>query len=154
MRSKGGASLDKGHSTREGRRFDGKTPQDPQRHQDQNRNTHGFVQLVQLEFELEVFNDGHELTQPEQRNNKSGNQPMQQLGRRAIIIPDLRHVSRTGYHSPVLGIEAQGSAGASASPFCRSSMEMLSGERINAMRPSRGGRLIVTPAAINRPHRR
>jgi hypothetical protein len=52
------------------------------------------------------------------------------------------------HQTPVLGIDVHGSAGALASPFCKSSMEMLSGERMNAMRPSRGGRLIVTPAAI------
>ena len=36
----------------------------------------------------------------------------------------------------------------SAPPFCSNSIEMLSGERTNAMRPSRGGRLIVTPCSI------
>ena len=44
------------------------------------------------------------------------------------------------YQLPVLGMDFHGSAGASAAPFCSSSMEMLSGERTNAMRPSRGGR--------------
>ena len=44
----------------------------------------------------------------------------------------------------------QGSAGVSAAPFCSSSIEMLSGERTNAMRPSRGGRLMVTPCSIRR----
>ena len=53
------------------------------------------------------------------------------------------------HHTPVFGIEAQGSAGAFASPRWRSSIEMLSGERTNAMLPSRGGRLMVTPAAIS-----
>src|SRR5690606_28824119 len=57
-----------------------------------------------------------------------------------------------GYHLPVFGIDCQGSCGGSASPFCSSSIEMLSGERTNAMRPSRGGRLIVTPASISRRH--
>ena len=52
--------------------------------------------------------------------------------------------------SPVLGIDAHGSAGASASPFWSSSTEMPSGERTNAMWPSRGGRLIVTPASASR----
>jgi hypothetical protein len=42
----------------------------------------------------------------------------------------------------------QGSAGGSASSACSSSMEMPSGVRTKAMRPSRGGRLIVTPRAI------
>ena len=49
------------------------------------------------------------------------------------------------YHEPVLAMLVQGSAGASASPACNSSREMPSGVRIKAMRPSRGGRLIVTP---------
>ncbi len=44
------------------------------------------------------------------------------------------------YNSPVFFIESQGSLGSSALPFCNNSMEILSGERINAMRPSRGGR--------------
>lgn len=42
-------------------------------------------------------------------------------------------VSLHGYHSPVVGIDTQGSAGASGSPFCSSSIEILSGERKNAM---------------------
>ena len=49
---------------------------------------------------------------------------------------------------PVLGMEAQGSFG-SRWPSCSSSMEMPSGERMKAMCPSRGGRLMVTPAFIN-----
>jgi hypothetical protein len=46
---------------------------------------------------------------------------------------------------PVLGIEDHGSAGGFGSPFCNSSIECRSGERTNAMLPSRGGRLMVTP---------
>ena len=53
-------------------------------------------------------------------------------------------------HCPVLGIDAHGSAGGFDPPFCRSSTEIPSGERTNAMWPSRGGRLIVTPAAWRR----
>src|SRR2546430_12035978 len=49
------------------------------------------------------------------------------------------------YQLPVLGIDFQGSAGASEAPCCSSSMEMLSGERTKAMCPSRGGRRMVTP---------
>ena len=56
------------------------------------------------------------------------------------------------HHSPVLGMEAQGSAGALCSPCCSSSIEIPSGERTNAMYPSRGGRLIVTPPACSRAH--
>ncbi len=51
------------------------------------------------------------------------------------------------YQCPVLPMLAQGSSGAFAAPFCKSSTEMLSGERTKAMCPSRGGRLIVTPLA-------
>ena len=54
------------------------------------------------------------------------------------------------HHSPTLGIDAQGSEGGSASPFCKSSIEILSGLLTKAMWPSRGGRLIVTPPSISR----
>ncbi|MGY3550828.1 hypothetical protein ACVW0W_006595 [Bradyrhizobium sp. USDA 4469] len=50
------------------------------------------------------------------------------------------------YQWPVFGIDAHGSAGAFGSPFCSSSIECRSGERTKAMLPSRGGRLMVTPA--------
>ena len=53
------------------------------------------------------------------------------------------------YHTPVFGIETQGSAGGKDPPFWMSSIEMLSGVRIKAMWPSRGGRLMVTPALFN-----
>ena len=56
--------------------------------------------------------------------------------------------SATLHQCPVFSMLAQGSAGALASPACRSSMDMLSGERTKAMRPSRGGRLMVTPLSI------
>jgi hypothetical protein len=56
------------------------------------------------------------------------------------------------YHDPVLAIEVQGSCGGFASPFCRSSIEMPSGERMKAMRPSRGGRLMVTPLSMSLRH--
>src|SRR5690606_32486064 len=49
------------------------------------------------------------------------------------------------HHSPTFGIDTHGSSGGSGSPLCRSSIEILSGERTNAILPSRGGRLIVTP---------
>jgi len=45
---------------------------------------------------------------------------------------DLR-VAWICYQCPVFGMDAQGSVGASASPFCSSSIEILSGERTNAM---------------------
>ena len=52
------------------------------------------------------------------------------------------------YQAPVFGIEAQGSAGSFALPFCSNSIEMPSGERMKAMLPSRGGRLMVTPLSM------
>lgn len=57
--------------------------------------------------------------------------------------------SRVGYQWPVFGIDDHGSAGAFGSPFCNSSIECRSGERTKAMLPSRGGRLMVTPAFIS-----
>src|SRR5690606_17517430 len=54
-----------------------------------------------------------------------------------------------GYQEPVFGMEAQGSAAASGSPFWRISNEMPSGERTKAILPSRGGRLMVTPLSIS-----
>lgn len=58
----------------------------------------------------------------------------------------LRAVATT-HHTPVLGIDAHGWAGASAWPFCSNSIEIRSGVRTKAMRPSRGGRLMTTPCA-------
>ena len=43
-------------------------------------------------------------------------------------------------------IERHGSAGAIGLPALQISNEIPSGERMNAMWPSRGGRLMVTPA--------
>ena len=63
---------------------------------------------------------------------------------------DRFHRADAAYQVPVLGIDFHGSAGASDAPFCSSSMEMLSGERTNAMCPSRGGRRIVTPCSARR----
>jgi len=57
---------------------------------------------------------------------------------------------RVFYQWPVFGIEVQGSAGGFGSPFCSSSIECRSGERTNAMLPSRGGRLMVMPSFIRR----
>lgn len=56
------------------------------------------------------------------------------------------------YQVPVLGIEIQGSSGAFAPPRCSNSMEIPSGERTKAIRPSRGGLNIVTPWSIRRRH--
>lgn len=52
---------------------------------------------------------------------------------------------RRHHQCPVFSMLAHGSAGGSASPACRSSMDTLSGERTNAICPSLGGRLMTTP---------
>src|SRR3569833_4542703 len=70
------------------------------------------------------------------------------LRRYAVAIVASEIHAGCGYHVPVLGIDAHGSAGARW-PSCSSSIEMPSGERTNAMCPSRGGRVIVTPASIS-----
>jgi len=59
---------------------------------------------------------------------------------------------RIGYQEPVFSIDVQGSEGAFASPRCRISIEMLSGDFTKAMRPSRGGRLMVTPLSMSDRH--
>src|SRR3989344_4221250 len=52
------------------------------------------------------------------------------------------------YHVPVLGTDFHGSSIGSGSPACKSSIEMPLGLLIKAMRPSRGGRLMTTPACL------
>ena len=54
------------------------------------------------------------------------------------------------YQTPVFGMLTHGSAGCKDAPCCSSSTEIPSGERTNAMRPSRGGRLMVTPCFVRR----
>ena len=49
----------------------------------------------------------------------------------------------SAYQWPVFGIDDHGSCGGSALPFCRSSIECRSGDRMNAMRPSRGAGMEV-----------
>ena len=68
--------------------------------------------------------------------------------------PAPRSQKRTepAYHTPVLGMDFHGSSAGLGSPFCKSSMEISSGERMKAMWPSRGGRLMVTPAFCNFAH--
>ena len=56
---------------------------------------------------------------------------------------------KTSHQCPVFGIDDHGSAGGLASPFCNSSIECRSGERMKAIMPSRGGRLMVMPIFIN-----
>ena len=65
----------------------------------------------------------------------------------------LAGTARPAYQAPVFGMLAQGSCGGSDPPFCRSSIEMPSGERMKAMWPSRGGRLMAAGVTIHRPPR-
>src|SRR4029079_12914342 len=58
--------------------------------------------------------------------------------------------ANAGYHFPVFPIDFHGSCGGLGEPLCSNSIECLSGERTKAMTPSRGGRLMVTPAFIRR----
>ena len=55
--------------------------------------------------------------------------------------------ARPDYQLPVFAMDCQGSCGGRAAPACSSSMEIPSGERIKAMCPSRGGRLMVMPCS-------
>src|SRR5262245_53596129 len=86
--------------------------------------------------------------QPEQNSASHPSPPPlleRQRGRRRLVP-----LGRRCYQWPVFGIELHGSAGGLGSPFCKSSIEWRSGERTKAMLPSRGGRLMVMPAFINR----
>src|SRR5712671_7474453 len=75
----------------------------------------------------------------------------------AILVSRDNEAEKTWFHQelyryhqwPVFGIEDHGSAGGFGSPFCNSSIECRSGERMKAILPSRGGRLIVTPIFIS-----
>ena len=88
--------------------------------------------------------------QPEQKSS-SHPTPPPFLFRRDNAEGEGRFRRRVVYYQwPVLGIELHGSAGGLGSPFCNSSIECRSGERTNAMLPSRGGRLMVMPAFISR----
>src|SRR5262249_40073238 len=58
--------------------------------------------------------------------------------------------ANAGYHFPLFPIDFHGSCGGLGEPLCSSSIECLSGDRTKAMTPSRGGRLMVTPAFIRR----
>ena len=56
------------------------------------------------------------------------------------------------YQTPVLDMDAQGSRFGKGGPCCKSSIEILSGERMKAIAPSRGGRLMVTPGFMSLSH--
>jgi hypothetical protein len=68
----------------------------------------------------------------------------------ARYVPKAELSLRLAYQWPVFGIEIHGSAGGLGSPFCSNSIECKSGERMKAMLPSRGGRLMVMPSFISR----
>ena len=55
----------------------------------------------------------------------------------------------TFYQDPELRIEIHGSSGDKGLPSCRSSIEIPSGDRMNAMFPSLGGLFIVIPDCIS-----
>ena len=74
-------------------------------------------------------------------------QPCQRRAALTAVMAQRRQRAR--HQTPVFGIETQGSAGGRGAPFWRSSIEMLSGVRTNAILPSRGGRLMVTPASMS-----
>jgi hypothetical protein len=71
------------------------------------------------------------------------------VGGATIASRGARAQSPLSHHFPLFGIETQGSLGGNGEPFCKISIECLSGERTKAILPSRGGRLIVTPAFIS-----
>jgi len=74
--------------------------------------------------------------------------PAARRRRRRLPLRPARTAGRGVRHQlPVFGIDVHGSRGGSGSPFCSSSTEIRSGERTNAMWPSRGGRWIVMPIA-------
>ena len=56
------------------------------------------------------------------------------------------------YQTPVLGMDAQGSRFGKGAPCCKSSIEILSGDRTKAIAPSRGGRLMVMPPFTSLSH--
>ncbi|GGB44543.1 hypothetical protein GCM10011505_27290 [Tistrella bauzanensis] len=56
----------------------------------------------------------------------------QQVAGGAVVISGFRRMP-IRYQTPVLGIDAQGSAGARALPFCSNSTEIRSGERTKAI---------------------
>ncbi len=53
------------------------------------------------------------------------------------------------YQKPMFFIDFQGSLISKGLPFCKSSMEILSGDLMKAIRPSFGGLLIITPSSFS-----
>ena len=98
-----------------------------------------IAKSVALRGGLVWFRSRSPLTNPTQRD----------VADFSIITLAGREPPPVAHHLPVLGIDAHGSCLGFDPSFCSSSMEMLSGERMKAMRPSRGGRLMVIPAFIS-----
>jgi hypothetical protein len=69
---------------------------------------------------------------------------------RKAMLGSCKGNRKTPHQCPVFDIDDHGSAGGLASPFCNSSIECRSGERMKAIMPSRGGRLMVMPFFIRR----
>ena len=67
---------------------------------------------------------------------------------RVVLVERVEGAEFVRYHDPVFSIDAQGSADGKGSPCWSSSTDSPSGVFTKAMRPSRGGRLIVMPASI------
>jgi hypothetical protein len=76
------------------------------------------------------------------------NAAWQPAGRQSIALT----VPIAAYQVPTLGIEIQGSAGSSHFTFCRSSIEIPSGDFTKAIQPSRGGRTMVIPCSSKCRH--
>src|SRR5688572_28676597 len=73
------------HIRRQRWRFCRQSPENTQNHQAKNCHTPRFVQLVQLEFELQMANAGHLDANVHQGDDEASAQPMQKLCRAAII---------------------------------------------------------------------
>jgi hypothetical protein len=77
---------------------------------------------------------------------------VQAIGQKRYCCGIAGRMEAKSYQTPVLGMDAHGSRFGKAAPFCKSSIEILSGERMKAIAPSRGGRLMVTPALMSLSH--
>ena len=97
------------------------------------------------EYSREIMNFRHDMIGAERV--AEGMASFECVGTREIVsrVGCWPFLTGRRYHWPIFSIDCHGSCSGSASPDCNNSIEIPSGERINAMRPSRGGRLSVTP---------